>query len=73
MIIPPFRPRGAYCAADGSWAMACGEIFKSSTYADLSLNQWLALTPPELLKAHLNLDKQVTGALRKMKAPIVPA
>ena len=53
--------------------MACGEIFKSSTYADLSLNQWLALTPPELLKAHLNLDKQVTGALRKMKAPIVPA
>jgi oxalate decarboxylase len=49
------------------------EMFKSSYYADLSLNQWLALTPPELLKAHLNLDERVTAALRKSKAPIVPA
>jgi oxalate decarboxylase len=49
------------------------EMFKSSYYADVSLDQWLALTPPELLKAHLNLDKQVTDALRKAKAPVVPA
>ena len=27
------------------------EIFKSSYFADLSLNQWMALTPPELLQA----------------------
>jgi oxalate decarboxylase len=37
------------------------------------LNQWLALTPPDLLRAHLNLDPQVTDALRKTKSPIVPA
>jgi hypothetical protein len=24
------------------------EIFKSRYYADVSLNQWMALTPPEL-------------------------
>jgi oxalate decarboxylase len=34
------------------------ETFKSSYYTDLSLNQWLALTPPELVQAHLNLDPQ---------------
>jgi hypothetical protein len=57
----------------GSKTLRFLDIFKSSYYGDLSLNQWLALTPPDLLKAHLNLDKQVTDALRKTKAPIVPA
>lgn len=49
------------------------EIFRSSYFGDVSLNQWLALTPPELVKAHLGLDQQVMDALRKQKAPIVPA
>ncbi len=35
----------------GSKTLRFLEIFKSSYYADLSLNQWLALTPSELLKA----------------------
>jgi oxalate decarboxylase len=48
-------------------------VFKSSRYADLSLNQWLALTPPDLLKVHLNLGPEFADALRKTKAPIVPA
>jgi oxalate decarboxylase len=29
------------------------------------LNQWMALTPPELVEAHLNLDQQVMKALPK--------
>jgi oxalate decarboxylase len=33
----------------------------------------MALTPPELVEAHLNLDQQVMKALRKNKAPVVPA
>jgi oxalate decarboxylase len=48
------------------------EIFKSSYYADVSLNQWLALTPPELVKAHLNLDAQALAGLHKEKFPVVP-
>jgi hypothetical protein len=28
---------------------------------------------PELVNAHLNLDRQVMDALRKNKAPVVPA
>ena len=64
---------GHYVENTGSTTLRFLEMFKSSYYADLSLNQWLALTPPELLQAHLNLDKQVTEALRKVKEPIVPA
>jgi oxalate decarboxylase len=64
---------GHYVENTGSKTLRFLEMFKSSYYADLSLNQWMALTPPELLKAHLGLDPQVTDALRKEKAPIVPA
>jgi oxalate decarboxylase len=39
----------------------------------LSLDTWMALTPSELLQAHLHLDRQVMDALRKNKAPVVPA
>jgi oxalate decarboxylase len=38
---------------------------------DVSLNQWMALTPPELVRAHLNLDRQTMAALRKDKPIIV--
>jgi len=48
-------------------------MFKSSYYTDLSLNQWLALTPPALLEAHLHLDQKVMKALQKKKSPVVPA
>ncbi len=63
---------GHYVENTGSTPLRFLEMFKSSTYADLSLNQWLALTPPDLLKAHLNLDPKMTEALRKQKSPIVP-
>jgi oxalate decarboxylase len=49
------------------------EMFKSSRYADVSLNQWLSLTPPELVKAHLNLDDATTTAVtaHQGRSPIV--
>jgi oxalate decarboxylase len=46
------------------------EMFRSDHFADVSLNQWMALTPPELVRAHLNLDERTTAALSKSK-PIV--
>ena len=48
------------------------EMFRSSYFADLSLNQWMALTPPELVQAHLNLERQTMAALRKDKPIIAP-
>jgi oxalate decarboxylase len=48
-------------------------MFKSSYFADVSLNTWMALTPPELVNAHLKLDPRVMEGLRKKEVPIVPA
>jgi oxalate decarboxylase len=64
---------GHYIENTGTTTLRFLEIFKSSYFADVSLNQWMALTPPELVEAHLNLDQQVMKALRKNKAPVVPA
>jgi oxalate decarboxylase len=64
---------GHYIENTGTTTLRFLEMFKSSYYADVSLNQWLALTPPELLKVHLNLDQQVTSALTKTKFPVRPA
>src|SRR5262245_43657576 len=32
------------------------ELFKSNRFADVSLNQWMALTPSELVQAHLKMN-----------------
>jgi oxalate decarboxylase len=64
---------GHYVENTGTTTMRFLEVFKSSYFADLSLDTWMALTPPELLQAHLKLDRQVMDVLRKNKAPVVPA
>ncbi len=64
---------GHYVENTGTTTLRFLETFKSSYYADVSLNQWLALTPPELVEAHLKLDPKVTAAFRKDKVPVVPA
>jgi oxalate decarboxylase len=48
------------------------EMFKSSFYQDLSLSEWLTHTPPELVAAHLNLDKATLDALPKERTVIMP-
>jgi oxalate decarboxylase len=64
---------GHYIENTGSTPVSFLEIFKSSYYADVSLNQWLALTPPELVQAHLKLNDKTMAALHKEKFPVVPA
>jgi oxalate decarboxylase len=64
---------GHYIENTGNSPLRFLEIFKSDHYADVSLNQWLALTPPELVQAHLKLDSQTLAALRRNKSPVVPA
>jgi oxalate decarboxylase len=64
---------GHYVENIGDTPLRFLEIFKSSYYADVSLNQWLALTPPELVQAHLKLDPQTLAAFHKDKFPVVPA
>jgi oxalate decarboxylase len=64
---------GHYIENTGTTTLRFLEVFRSSYYADVSLNQWLALTPPELVQAHLKLDPQTIAAFHKEKFPVVPA
>jgi oxalate decarboxylase len=63
---------GHYIENTGNTQLRFLEVFKSSYYADVSLDQWMALTPPELVEAHLKLGPEVMAVLRKYKAPVVP-
>ncbi len=64
---------GHYVENIGNTPLRFLEIFKSDYYADVSLAQWLAYTPPELVNAHLHGNEQLMRALRKQKAPVVPS
>jgi oxalate decarboxylase len=62
---------GHYIENTGDTPLRFLEMFKSARFADVSLNQWMALTPPELVQAHLNLTPTTLGALRKQKRLVV--
>jgi oxalate decarboxylase len=47
-------------------------MFKAGHYEDLSLSEWLAHTPPELVMVHLNIDKATYDAIPKDKLVITP-
>ncbi|GHO46434.1 oxalate decarboxylase family bicupin [Ktedonospora formicarum] len=61
---------GHYIENTGETPLRFLEMFKSDHYADVSLKQWLALTPPELVQAHLHLNKKMMKSLTKEKKPI---
>jgi formate dehydrogenase len=50
-----------------------GCAFENERLADVSLRQWLAFTPYELVRAHLNIDKSVLAKIPTRKTPVVPA
>lgn len=62
---------GHYVENTGDEPLRFLETFRSSYFADVSLNQWMALTTPKLVQAHLNLDERTMRALSKDKAVIV--
>jgi oxalate decarboxylase len=48
------------------------EMFKSSFYQDLALSEWLTHTPPELVIAHLGIDKATLDAMPKENFAVMP-
>ncbi len=48
------------------------EMFKSSVYQDLALSEWLTHTPPELVLAHLGIDKSTLDAIPKDEVVVMP-
>jgi oxalate decarboxylase len=62
---------GHYVENTGDETMRFLEVFRSDRFSDVSLNQWLALTPPELVAAHLGLDAETLAALTRAKQVVV--
>jgi oxalate decarboxylase len=62
---------GHYIENTGDTTLRFLELFRSSRYADISLRQWMALTPPELIQAHLHIGQQAMDGLSKEKTPVI--
>ncbi|TCZ81279.1 cupin domain-containing protein [Paenibacillus albiflavus] len=62
---------GHYIQNTGNQTLWFLEMFKSDRFADVSLNQWMALTPHELVQSNLNVGPELIDALRKQKWPVV--
>lgn len=69
-----YVPLGAphYVENTGNTDLRFLELFRSSFYQDVSLNEWLANTPPELVEAHLGIDKASLEKLPKVKPVFMP-
>lgn len=62
---------GHYIQNTGTQSLWFLEMFKSDRFEDVSLNQWMALTPRDLVSTNLNVGPEVLNALRKEKWPVV--
>ena len=62
---------GHYIQNTGDETLWYLEIFKSDRFADISLTQWMALTPRELVRDNLRVGHTLLDALRKEKEPVV--
>ena len=63
---------GHYIENTGDTTLTFLEMFKSPRYADISLTQWLALTPHSLVQAHTGMAAGQVEALSAVKTPVVP-
>ncbi|UVI28396.1 oxalate decarboxylase family bicupin [Paenibacillus spongiae] len=62
---------GHYVQNTGNQTLWFLEMFKSDRFADISLNQWMALTPKDLVRHNLHASPELMGSLRKEKWPVV--
>jgi oxalate decarboxylase len=61
-----------YVENTGSTTMRFLEAFRSDRFEDVSLAQWLALTPRELVRAHLHIDPAILAKLPTGNTPVLP-
>ncbi|RAV10926.1 oxalate decarboxylase family bicupin [Paenibacillus contaminans] len=62
---------GHYIQNTGTQSLWFLEMFKSDRFVDISLNQWMALTPRELVSDNLHVGPELLDVLRKEKWPVV--
>jgi oxalate decarboxylase len=62
---------GHYIQNTGNQTLWFLEMFKSDRFTAISLNQWMALTPRDLIRDNLHVGPELLDALRKEKWPVV--
>ena len=67
--VPKSMPH--YVENIGSEPLRFLELFNAPRFVDVSLTQWMALTPHELVAAHLNINRGLLDGLPKDKRPVV--
>jgi oxalate decarboxylase len=65
------RAFGHYIQNTGTESVWAMEMFKSDRFEDVSLNQWLALTPHQLVQDNLHVGPEFMNVLQKEKQYIV--
>lgn len=63
---------GHYIENSGTTTVRYLEMFKSARFQDMSLKQWMAVTPHELVQQHLNIDRALLDALPRQKIVVMP-
>ena len=67
--VPKSMPH--YIENTGATKLCYLELWQSDHFEDVSLAQWLAFTPWELVKAHLNIEGSVLSKVSTQKTPVV--
>ncbi|PLT47999.1 Oxalate decarboxylase [Paenibacillus pasadenensis] len=62
---------GHYIQNTGTDSIWFLELFRSDRFADVSLSQWLALTPPALVESNLHVGRGLIDALDPIQQPVV--
>ncbi len=68
--VPKLMPH--YVENIGTTTLRFLEAFRSDRFEDISLLHWLALTPHEMVQAHLHIDESVLAKIPPYKTPVVP-
>ena len=68
-----FVPNNAphYIENTGTTVVVFLEMFAVDEFEEVTLNQWLRRVPSEMLKAHLNIDKEMAAKIPAEKLFIV--
>jgi oxalate decarboxylase len=68
-FVPSNAPH--YVENTGDTDLVVLELFAADEFMDVSLNQWLRRVPSEMLKAHLNIDKETAMKIPAEKLELV--
>jgi oxalate decarboxylase len=63
---------GHYVQNTGSTDLVFLELFKSDHFAEVSLSDWLAHSPPQLVRDHLKISPEVLARFPKSRPEIMP-